>query len=328
MFSSAVKVTALVLATNGQGGQLTPRDQQLWRELEPSFVTLLSNGRPVGAAALIDEQGLFLANRNAVLGNTVEGRLADGRVVRLHLKAEDRTTLLVLLEAEKFRMEGAVPFRLPGEATPGPVFAVVDRGPIRAELVSSNRMGIVGKNRRMIPLGEVRFEGSPAQFDNAIFVQGRMVLGTMVSVLEKPMGRQEPPAGIQNFAPRTLPFSRNFGPEPMTVAYMTGPDVVRRVIDGFLSPAREVAHPYLGVICRDAVDTGAQVVRVAEGSGAAKAGIRVGDIILSIGNARISDQMDFAQVMFRQRVGSKIPIMLRRGNATVVAEAIVGKAAE
>jgi len=331
MFSSAVNLAVAALAIHAGAAtqsqpstpsRLSVQDQAVWRDIEPSIAVLISGGRSIGAAALIDNSGLFLANRNAIPGNVVDGRLSNGKTIRLHLKSEDKLTQLALLEAENYEAEGRTPLNAPlGAGTPGSAFAILGNGPARVELVFVNRIGIVGVKRRMVPLTEARFEGNPGQYGTALFVQGRQVQGAMVSVLEQ-MERSafRAQGGLGN----TL--QNNYGPLPQTVAYVTGPDVVRRVMEGFLSPTHEVEHPYLGVICRDAIGGGAQVVKVSADSSAEKAGIKPDDIILSLGNTTIQDQIDFAQVMFRQQVGSKLKVYIKRNNYFVATTALVGKA--
>ncbi|HEX8849215.1 MAG TPA: PDZ domain-containing protein [Gemmatimonadaceae bacterium] len=80
-----------------------------------------------------------------------------------------------------------------------------------------------------------------------------------------------------------------------------------------------IREPRLGIFTQ--VDSGGvRVSGVAEGSAAAAAGIRTGDILLSVGNIRISDA-NFGE-QFRTKYGSAaegaaLPIQLRRGTQTM-----------
>jgi C-terminal processing protease CtpA/Prc len=65
-------------------------------------------------------------------------------------------------------------------------------------------------------------------------------------------------------------------------------------------------------------------VKVVSGSSAERVGIRPGDVIIGIGSSTIRDHVDFAQAMFRQRVGERVTLLMKRGPQTVVAMAIVG----
>lgn len=308
--------------------QLTLRDQDLWKGIESSVVTLISGGQPVGAAALIDESGLFVASLDALPARDLDGRLSDGRTVHLHVRSKDRCTQLALLQADGLDTSGMTPFHAPERGTaPCTVFALLPGGPVRVELVSYSRVGIVGKARRFMPLSEVRFEGSPDQFNGAIFVRGHEIQGIMTSVLDKPVAMNSQEVfnlqnNVNHFAPNLRP---GYGPAPQTVGYVTGPEIVDQVLEGFLSPAHIVEHPYLGVVCRDAIGGGAEVVQVSSDSPAEEAGIRVGDVLLGLSNVTIRNQMDFAAAMFHQKIGQKIVLLIRRDRSDVVQEAIVGK---
>ena len=69
--------------------------QSLLDRLRPSLAILGDPRRPTGAATLLDaEQGLFVAHRDAVQGDTVDARLSDGRL-RLKVLSRDARTGLV-----------------------------------------------------------------------------------------------------------------------------------------------------------------------------------------------------------------------------------------
>ncbi|HLK13895.1 MAG TPA: PDZ domain-containing protein [Fimbriimonadaceae bacterium] len=122
------------------------------------------------------------------------------------------------------------------------------------------------------------------------------------------------------------------GPADLNIAYAVSPLLLDRVVTGFLSPTHEVLHPALGAVCSDeivnGVSQGAVIRRITPGSGAAKAGIKVGDVILNIDGNEIHNVIDYARVMLAQSVGHRVTLAIRRGSETVPIDAVVGRATD
>ncbi len=331
MFLSAVS-TGLVLASisGSQVGRLNAQEQLVWKRMEPSIVTVLQNGRPTGAAALIDTSGLFVAHRNAVLADAVQGRMSDGRTVQLSVKGQDSLTQMVLLQAANWEPSHARAFSAPmeNERPGGALLAVLPNGPIRAEYVSSHRFGVVKPSNRMVPLSEFRFEAPATEVGTAlVFAENGDFLGALSATLGKP--QDVGTTGLGNGISDNRNIFRTkppIGPSELTVAYTTGAQLIRRVLKGFRSESHEVEYPSLGVMCNDAIGGGAQVQRVLPDSPASQAGVRFGDVILDIAGHVIRNQVDFAKVMLDQEVGKKIVVRIRRGSQMLLMTAVVAKA--
>jgi S1-C subfamily serine protease len=121
-----------------------------------------------------------------------------------------------------------------------------------------------------------------------------------------------------------LKRQRRIGPSDMTVAYAAGMVVLRRVVDGFKTADHRVEYPSLGITCKDTPGGGALIQSVQPDSPASHARLAPGDILMSIAGEPIRNQVDFALVMLRQKIGSHIFIYVHRRSETVVQEAIVG----
>jgi S1-C subfamily serine protease len=88
-------------------------------------------------------------------------------------------------------------------------------------------------------------------------------------------------------------------------------------------PARGRAA--LGVLLvRDAI--GAQVDGVSEGSPAAKAGIRAGDVLLEIDGEKIGSASELAENILARQVGDRVKLRLRRGEEKKELEVTLGEA--
>jgi S1-C subfamily serine protease len=79
------------------------------------------------------------------------------------------------------------------------------------------------------------------------------------------------------------------------------------------------AHAYLGVdgviarLPHGPQDAGFVVTNVGEGTPAARAGLMIGDVILSIGGEPIVDQESLPAVMLRVRPGDEVVVEFTRG---------------
>lgn len=98
----------------------------------------------------------------------------------------------------------------------------------------------------------------------------------------------------------------------------------------------KVEHPYLGIemvalspaikqqINADAEsgitvqeEKGVLIVRVVEGSPAAKAGLRAGDVVVTIGNQAATDESTIQQTVENSKIGQDLPIEVRRNGQTL-----------
>lgn len=328
MFSSVV--SAFVFSAVWGVNQLTAEERAAWKGIEPSVAILLQGERPVGAAALIDKRGYFLAHRTAVPGSEAVAQVPGGFKVNLRQRAFDEPTQLVLLVATEWPVGRTVVAQtLPRELEPGVrLFAVLATGPVRAES-STQSLGIVNPSRRLMPMTEIKFEAPESTVGGAlVFTQGGLFAGVLGATLSSEEDRGDATTtakALGGAGVRLAPPAKNFGPSTLTVGYALAPDLLQRVVEGFKSPNHEVDHPVIGVMCRDASGGGAFVDRVIDNSPAQLAGMRAGDIIVELGGEPVRDQVDFAKVMLRQRVGATISAKVRRGSTYLIMPIRVGR---
>ncbi|MFQ3586259.1 MAG: PDZ domain-containing protein [Fimbriimonadaceae bacterium] len=332
-----LSAASLAIATSAGGGivyaVLTPEEEAVWNRLRPSVVLIQTGERSTAPAACIDASGLFLAHRAHIRFPVVRGRTADGSTIQLRLAGIDETTQLALLAVQgtsnrTFRPVETRPSTLTGapNALRGGlrILAVLGDGPVRAELTSVDRVGIVNPSRRVMSFSEVKFE-SPLQRVGGGLVfdlQGRL-FGVINATLADSQALPPMPDPVSTLAPTAprvatgrlpAPFQvRSFGPAGLTVAYSIGPNVIERVVEGFRSPERRVNHPRIGVNVIDAPEGGALILEVLPGSTAERAGLRAGDVIGSIAGSKVTNQIVFARVMMDQRIGATVEITYRRG---------------
>lgn len=283
--------------------QLSPNEAAAWRRIEPSVLMILSGDHPVGAAALIDTRGLFIAHRSVASEGRAVGRRMDGATYELTARASDDATQLVLLEASGWP-SGAPAFTVAtSDAIAGRLLAVVAEGPIRAQVSARDVVGMVGISQRATRLAALEFEVPDSRIGGALVftLDGRLV-GPLAGMLrtESTQSRSQ------------LTAERRFGPGAIAVGYTLSPNVVDRVVEGFRLPQPRVQHPKIGVFTRDNSTGGAFVQSVETGSTAYLAGLRSGDIIVAVDGHAVRNQFDFSSMVFDARVGDSLRITYRR----------------
>ncbi|MBX3118984.1 MAG: PDZ domain-containing protein [Fimbriimonadaceae bacterium] len=327
----------LATALTGSQKQLTQAEQSAWNVIRSSTVMVMDGTVPRGVAACINEEGYFIAHRSAVRFPLLFAQTSAGANVELEVISVDEPTQLALLVLkQKGVAAGFKPVRAMVEDKRAGVslLAVLTSGPVRAELVSKERVGIINPTRRMFTLSEIRFEASQQRIAGAlVFTSDAELVGVVGATLsdnevinqDNAIGNAFGGGGGGTGVNVKGVSINQYGPGELTVAYSVAPNILERVIEGFLSPSHKPAHPAIGIVCNNAKDAGAQITEVTRGSVAEAGGLRRGDIITEIGGEPIKDQFAFAKVMQKQAVGSKVTFKIRRSNAELKLEITIGQ---
>ena len=327
MFLSVVSAIAIV-KEDWQSGQLAMPDRQLYSNLRNSIVQIMDGSTVKAVAVLVDRSGLFVIHQANDSMTTLRARMPDGQTIFLNFVAQDRNSQLAAYLATNPIGSNMTPVTItrvePRKGTP--LLAALPGGAVRGVVARTDGFGVLNNSRRMVPLYEVRFEAAPEQIGGAlVFTSRGELLSAVSAALQSSTNNQSSIGGgiangLRGQQPRIL-----LGPGSLAVAYVPSVELTRRVIDGFKSPNHQVFHPALGLYCVDNFNLGALVQQVIPGSAASEAGIMVNDVIISMGNEKVSNQLDFAKVMFKQQVGSKLRITLRRGAGNVTVNATIGR---
>lgn len=343
MLWSAVNSVLGVLSLGSVSQGLSADESAVLRRISDSVILIQGTGAPVPAAC-IDSRGYFIALKSGLGAGMLTARLDSGLVMSFTVKAVDEVTQLALLapagpSTVSFRPVTPVSEPLKNSAK---MIAVLSDRPIRAQLASQDKQGVVSPQRRLLPLNEFRFEAMAQQIAGAlVFTMRGELVGIVSATLPGSPRAKEGPETVANTlgssgtrAAPPLPGAggggiggsllRQNGPGGLTVAYSVAPSVLNRVIDGFKRPNHRILHPTLGVFCKDSADGGAEIQSVTPGSPAEKAGLRVGDVIVAIGDNPVRNQIEFAVVVFGQKVGDKVSIKIRRGKDVVTVQVTMG----
>jgi len=331
-----------------QSGVLPSRERSVWNQIRPAIVTLTGRSGPTGVAALIDDSGYFVAHQSSVSGTQVNGISNSGKHISFTTVSQDKATMLVLLKTNDWEPNSAQPFHVPtgDESDGGDLIAVLPTGPLRMAYGTRHKLGVLNPSRRLVPLAEMRFEATPQSVGGAlIFSSTGDLIGSLNATLtgaESVVTQNQGGYGGGGFGPRGQTQSNsnqsfggqrpgqysNSGPNPMMVAYTVGPEFVRHVLEGFLSPSHTVEFAVLGVMCTDNPGGGAIIQSVSSGSPAEKSGLHPGDVLLNIAANAIQDQIAFARVMLQQKAGKKISMVVQRGPSKLLVDIVPAKAAD
>jgi len=306
----------LAWGTVAQGAP--PKVESAWNQVKSSVAFLLRDGRPTGPAVLLDASGFFLAHRSAVPASpAIAARMADGTNVVFTLRAIDEHTQLVLLEAAGWtrtqlpQIAVANGADLEGQS----VLGVFVSGPALGHCTSVDRVGLIPPTQRYSPLVEIRFEQPQALMGGGlVFTTDGKLVGLLNATLDGLAQPLQTPGPATALTPQA---QGHYGPRDLVVGYALGSEVMTRVVQGFRSPERRVRHPVIGALFTSAEEGGALITTVNPGSPAQAAGLRIGDVVVKVGDTPIGNHFDFAKVLFKQRVGSQVSLVVRRAGNTL-----------
>jgi serine protease DegQ len=306
--------TETVTATPALGGGEIEGIPELVRRVSPSVVAVvLENGE--GSGVIWSEDGTIVTNNHVVSGtSTVDVVFATGERVEADVMATDPLTDLAVIQAGRDGLPAAeFSDRLPAVGE----LAVAIGNPLGFE--GSVTAGIVSGLHRRIPTGSP--EGlalvdlmqtdapiSPGNSGGALVDGDGRVIGINVAYI--------PPAGGA--------VSLGFAIPGRTVV-----DIVEQLLeDG------EAQHSFLGVEPREltpeVVDqfgletgTGVLVFAVEAGSAAARAGLRAGDVIVSVDGEEMTRVEDLFAVLRQRSPGDRVTLAIVRNGEELEVTAVL-----
>jgi len=108
------------------------------------------------------------------------------------------------------------------------------------------------------------------------------------------------------------------------VGFAVPSNTVKTVVDDLIG-GRTVQHPYLGIAVGDADSgSGAQVGTVRSGSPAAKAGLKAGDVIVSVDGTSIESANELTAVVAQHQSGDTLRLTVKRNGSTLTLNATLG----
>jgi S1-C subfamily serine protease len=284
--------------------------------VEPSVVTVLTS-KGQGSGVVYQAGGVIVTNEHVVRGSTtVEIALADGSRTPGRVAATDESTDLAVIRAERTNLPPAkfqTALPRPGQTAIAMGSPLGFEGSVSAGIISGLGRGIpgsAGETRSLVDLIQTDAAISPGNSGGAL-VNGQ---GEVVGINEA-----------------YLPPSTG----AVSIGFAIPSAVVVDTVDELLKNGR-AEHAYLGVVpgsltpqIAEALNIeagpGVVVLDVSEGSPAATAGIRRGDVITKMGDQPVTTVEGLLGALRPHDPGESITVELRRGAKT---ESLTVKLAE
>lgn len=281
-----------------------------------SIQVTTSSGEAQGSGVIVDDAGHVLTNNHVVSGAQgaqVQVTLSDGRIFTADVVGTDPTTDLAVVQLQD-APDDLTPatFGDSGDVAVGdPVMAVGN--PLG--LANTATTGIVSAIDR--PVSTTDESGSEAVVTNALQIDAAINPGNSGGPLFDAQGRV---IGITSSIATTSSESGSIGlgfAIPVNVADM---------IAGQLIADGTAEHAFLGVGLADATATadgvtraGAEVKSVSDGSPAADAGLKVGDVIVAIDGNAVAGAESLTGFVRAHATGDQVTLtVVRDGSATDV----------
>ena len=250
-----------------------------------------------GSGFVIDQDGHVVTNQHVVAGaETVTVKFHDGEEVDARVVGTDASTDVALLELEEDVDVEPLQLGSSGGLEIGdPVIAIGSPFGLQGTVTT----GIVSALDRQLR--------APDGFtiDGAIQTDAALNHGNSGGPLLDAQGRV---IGINSQI-----ASESGGNDG--IGYAVPIDTVKDVV-GQLEDGGTIERAYLGVSIGDAEDGGAEIASVADGSPAADAGLREGDVVVQAGGEDVENADDLRSAVSERRPGDELELEVRRDGET------------
>ncbi len=271
--------------------------------LLPSVVQI-DTGTGLGSGVIYDSSGLILTAAHVVVGESeVTVRLSDGSQYQGVVLGGDRPTDIAVIQVDAEGLPAA-PLDLDGDVEVGQLAVAIGSpygfdSTVTAGVVSAINQ-TVGRGGDFQSLIQTDAAINPGNSGGALANRDGEVIGINVSILSQSGGND----GV-GFA------------VPIDVAY----DLAGPIVDG-----DPIIRPVLGVMGANAEGEtrGALITDVAPDSGAAEAGIEVGDVIVAVDGVRVNGIADVAAQVRTHRPGDTVTVDLIRSGEDLRLDVTLG----
>ncbi|HET8786139.1 MAG TPA: trypsin-like peptidase domain-containing protein [Candidatus Limnocylindrales bacterium] len=302
-------------ALGGSADDGWARIPKIIAQVEPAVTSILQdNGE--GSGVVWNADGVVVTNNHVVEGVDqvivayADGKRADGKVL-----ATDPLSDIAIVQTDR---KDVPPAAFAAEVPPVGSMAIALGNPLGFE--NSATVGIISGNHRSIPgaaseapalvdLIQTDAAISPGNSGGALVGEDTKVIGINVAYIP-------PSAGS------------------VSIGFAIPAPTVIDVVDQLLKTGR-AQHAYLGVLPVPLtpeivkqfgiqVSEGALIVEVPRESPADKAGIRPGDVVVAIGDTKVSTVEDLLAALRHHRPGDKVPVKIVRNGEEQTIEVTLG----
>ena len=275
-------------------------------------------GQSLGSGFLISADGYVVTNNHVVTpqGNgTVEEitvTMPDGSEYEAKMVGKDAESDLAVLKIDRAEPFPFVKFGDSAQARAGDWVVAIGNpfalsGTVTAGIISALHRGTGGTYDKFIQTDASINQGNSG---GPMFDMRGNVIGINSQILSPSGGN----VGI-GFA---IPSEQA---EPIVRTLMKGQTVKRGYLGVQISPLGEDLAESLGL----AKNSGEFIQGVEPGKGADKAGIKAGDVIVSVNGQEVNPDQNLSSIVANQPIGSKVPIVLIRNGQRMTVTAVVGE---
>jgi serine protease Do len=256
----------------------------------------------LGSGFIFDDKGHVLTNAHVVDGaETVKVKLADEHEYRATVKGRDERLDVAVLEIQGAKALPFVPFGSSTNTRVGePVVAIGNP----FGLGNTVTTGIVSAKGRAIGAGP---------YDDFIQTDASINPGNSGGPLFDAQGR-------------VIGMNTAINPAGQGIGFAIPSDEIKEVLPQLVSDGH-VKRGRLGVMVQEIDDKlaaglgladahGALIGDVEKGGPAERAGLKSGDVILKVGDAQIAHARDLSRTIAKHAPGSKVDLVVRRGQET------------
>jgi putative serine protease PepD len=280
---------------------------------QPTLSPEGGQGSASGSGFVIDDDGDIVTNQHVVDGATdVRVRFGeDGDLIKARVVGEDPSSDLALLKIDPAKVEGGVQALELGESK--------DLRPGEATIAIGSPFGLSGSVTTGIVSALDREIDSPNGFPISGVVQTDAAInpGNSGGPLLDAEGRV---IGVNSQIATNGGSGSNSG-----VGFAVPIDTVKEVVP-LLERDGKIDRPYVGVSTGDATGSarGAIVRSVVSGAPADKAGLRVGDRIVKIGDTAVKGASDVQTAVIERKPAEKVEVRYVRGGEEQTATVQLG----
>lgn len=263
----------------------------------------------VGSGVIFDANGYIVTNNHVVQdAQELVVSLADGRTFTGRVVGSDAPTDLAVVKVDAAGLPAAVLGDSDSLMVGEPAIAIGN--PLGLEFRGSVTVGVISALNRSIDVGERRFKLiqtdaaiNPGNSGGALVNADGVVVGINSAKIQA--------AGVEG------------------IGFSIPVNSARPIIQSIIEKGR-VVRAYMGVGALDRntaarygyelkLEKGVYLAKIYPGGPAAKAGIREGDVILSVGGVEINSVPDLRDALDAQAVGGKVDVVIDRNgqNRTV-----------
>lgn len=301
--------------TDGAGEQPTDRFSTVASNVENSVVTIEAtnkDGGSQGSGVIIDDQGHIVTNNHVIADAAAKPAdydltivFNDGEKVPATLVGRDPKTDLAVLKVDDTKNLSVAKLGNSDDLVVGQE-VVAAGAPLG--LRSTVTRGIISALHRPVPLpGEG--DGPPAVID-AVQTDAAINHGNSGGPL---INMDSEVIGI-NTAGKSLSDSAS------GLGFAVPVNEVKAVAAALIKNGK-VAHPTLGVTAETVSNSklsGAGIAEVVKGSPAERAGLHQGDVVVRVGDRKVSDSDEFVVAVRQLKIGESAPIEVVREGRNVV----------